>query len=1068
MSNKKFWQSFGELNQSEAYQQSSKNEFREELPFEADDKGFMEALAPRRDFLKYLGFSTAAAAIAASCEIPVKKAIPFANKPEDIVPGLAYWYATTFVQDGEAISVLAKVRDGRPIKIEGNELSPITEGGTSARVQASVLDLYDTARLRFPTIDGKEVTLEALDKGVANALTGLGGAPLVLLTATINSPTTLQVINQFLAKYPGSRHVMYDPISYSGLLQANESTYGKRAIPSYRFDKAKVIVSIGADFLGTWLSPVEFAKQYSKGKKIDEKNPSMSKHIHFETVASVTGANADERYLHKPSETGAVAAALLSAVNGQGGGGISDASLKAGIEKTAKTLLANKGASLVVCGSNDANVQVVVNAINEALQSNGSTIDWSVTNNSKAGVDADFAKLVDDMNAGSVGAILIHGANPAYTWYDSEKFKAGLKKTRVSVSFNPKRDETTLLCKYVVPDSHFLESWGDAEPKSGYYSLIQPTIYPLFKTRQWQDSLLRWSGANTTYLQLVKSFWIGRLGNEAAWDKTLQEGVINPGGSTITAQTATSSSDTTNNKMVAAAPTGMRAGAFNSAAVAGAVSAIGAAKKGGNVELVLYQNVGVGSGHGASNPWLQELPDPITRATWDNYIVISPAMAKSLLGIDLMVSTQADDYEVHPAKKVLTVSANGKTVSLPFLIAPGTHPNVIGIALGYGRNKELGKTSEGVGQNVYPFVNFANNNVTYFVPDVTVQKTSDTFDVAQVQTHGSYDTPQGVRTEVLKELSLADFIKEPNQIREEREEEAKPWGGLENFTKNGTIYPYYDKPGIHWGMNVDLNSCVGCGACVVACFAENNVPIVGKHEVKRFHDMHWIRIDRYYSGSLENPKVTFQPLMCQHCDNAPCENVCPVSATNHSNEGLNQMVYNRCVGTRYCANNCPYKVRRFNWADYNGADSFPNNQDQTIVGKLDPAVHVMNEELSRMVLNPDVTVRSRGVMEKCTFCVQRLQEGKLKAKKESRPLKSGENNEWDIKTACQQACPTDAIVFGNINDSKSVIAQTRVENQKRQFYVIEQLHTLPNVSYLAKVRNTEEIATLEEEGKLLS
>jgi len=407
MSNKKYWQSFGELNQSEAYQQSSKNEFREELPFEADDKGFMEAIAPRRDFLKYLGFSTAAAAIAASCEIPVKKAIPFANKPEDLVPGVAYWYATTFVQDGEAISVLAKVRDGRPIKIEGNELSPITQGGTSAKVQASVLDLYDAARLRFPTIDGKEVTLEAIDKGVSNALAGLGGAPVVLLTTTVNSPTTLQVINQFLAKYPGSRHVMYDPISYSGLLQANEATHGRRAIPSYRFDKAKVIVSIGADFLATWLSPVEFAKQYSKGRKIDEKNPSMSKHIHFETVSTVTGANADERYLHRPSETGAIVAALLNAINGQGATGISDAALKAGIEKTAKTLSANKGAALVVCGSNDTNVQIAVNAINEALQANGNTIDWSVLNNSKSGVDADFAKLVDDMNAGSIGAILI-------------------------------------------------------------------------------------------------------------------------------------------------------------------------------------------------------------------------------------------------------------------------------------------------------------------------------------------------------------------------------------------------------------------------------------------------------------------------------------------------------------------------------------------------------------------------------------------------------------------------------------------------------------------------------------
>jgi MoCo/4Fe-4S cofactor protein with predicted Tat translocation signal len=1071
MSKTKYWKSFGELNQSEAYQQAAKDEFREELPFEIDNKGLLDALTPRRDFLKYLGFSTAAAAIAASCEIPVKKAIPLANKPEDIVPGVAYWYATTFVQDGEAISVLAKVRDGRPIKIEGNELSPITQGGTSARVQASVLDLYDVGRLRYPTIDGKEVTLEAVDKSIGGALAGLGGAPVVLLTSTVNSPTTLQAINQFLAKYPGSRHVMYDPISYTGLLLANEATYGVRKIPSYRFDKAKVIVSLGADFLTTWLSPVEFAKQYSKGRKIDEKNPQMSKHIQFETVASTTGYNADERYLHKPSETGAIAVALLNAINGQGATGIEDAELTKGIEKTAAALSANKGAALVVCGSNDVNIQTVVNAINEALQAGGNTIDWSTINNSKQGVDTDFAKLVDDMNAGAIGALLIYEANPAYTWYDTDKFKNGLKKVKVSVSFNPKLDETTLLCKYVAPTHHYLESWGDAEPKSGYFSLMQPTISPLFKTRQWQDSLLKWSGANTTYLDLVKTYWTEKLGGEMAWDKALQDGVINPGGITQNASTQTTTSvkdTTTNNNKPIQTPATKGGVTFNNGSIASAVSAIGSGKKGGNVELVLYQNVGIGAGQGATNPWLQELPDPVTRASWDNYVLISPAMAKSLFGIDLGIATEADAYEVRPAKPVIKVSANGKTVSLPIIIAPGTHPNVIGIALGYGRNKELGKTSDGVGQNVYPFTSWNNNSVNYFVPDVTVQKTGDTFNVAQVQTHNTYDTPQGVRVEVMKELSLAAFKKEPNQVREERDEELKPWGGLENFEKQGTIYPYYDKPGIHWGMNVDLNSCVGCGACVVACTAENNVPVVGKDEVKRFHDMMWIRIDRYYSGDMNNPKVVFQPLMCQHCDNAPCENVCPVDATNHSSEGLNQMIYNRCIGTRYCANNCPYKVRRFNWADYTGADSFPNNQDQTIVGVLDPAVHVMNDDLTRMVLNPDVTVRSRGVMEKCTFCVQRLQEGKLKAKKESRPLKSGENNEWDVKTACQQACPTDAIVFGNINDSKSVISKTRVENPQRQFYVIEQLHTLPNVSYLAKVRNTDELMSIEEEGKVMN
>ncbi len=1041
MEQKKHWQSFGEMNDSKAYRESVKDEFAEDLSIEKET-GFLSTPTPRRDFLKYLGFSTAAAALAASCEVPVKKSIPFANKPEDIVPGVANYYATTYVQDGDVISVVAKVRDGRPIKIEGNELCPITQGGTSARVQASVLDLYDTARLRFPTINsnGKptEATFEAIDKAIGDAM---GSSAAVILTSTETSPSTKDAIAQFLAKHPGSKHVMYDAVSYSGILLANETTYGKKVIPSYRFDLAKTIVSLGADFLGTWISPVEFAKQYSKGKKINEKKPEMSRHIHFESVASMTGSNADERFLHRPSEAGAVAVALLNAVNGQSVS-VSDAKLKAGIIKTAKELNANKGAALVVSGSNDVNVQIVVNAINEALQSGGKTIDWSRINNTRQGVDGDFAKLVDDMNAGTVGALLIHGANPAYTWCNADKFASGIKKVKLSVSFNSKNDETTQLCKYSIPDHHYLESWGDAEAKTGYFSLMQPTINPLFKTRQWQDSLLKWSGATTDYAGLVKTNWVKKLGSEANWDTELQLGVVSPKES--------------------GTPMSVIAGtSYNGSSVAGAVSAISSAKKGGKTELVLYEKVSIGAGQGASNPWLQEMPDPVTKATWDNYVIISPAMAKTLLDIDLRNGGEADSYEVNTPKKVVKVTVNGKSVSLPALIIPGTHPETIGIAIGYGRAKELGKSAEGVGQNMYPFSSLNGNTVSFVCPDTTIEKTDDTYKVALTQTHNVYTTPQGTRTEMMKEMSLAAFKENPRETIEDRKKELGPYGGLDDFEKQGTIYRPYDKPGIHWGMSVDLNSCTGCGACVIACTAENNVPIVGKSEVLRYHEMQWLRIDRYYSGDLDNPKVVFQPLMCQHCDNAPCENVCPVAATNHSSEGLNQMTYNRCIGTRYCANNCPFKVRRFNWADYTGADSFPDNQHQKWVGQLDAPVFEMNEDLTRMVLNPDVTVRSRGVIEKCSFCVQRLQEGKLKAKKESRPLKSGANNEWDVKVACQQACPTEAIVFGNVNDSKSAISQTRADNSLRLFHSLEQLHVLPNVNYLVKVRNTEEAEAKE-------
>jgi len=1046
MSDKKYWQSFGERNNSEAFQKSTENEFEESLPLEGlDGKGLLDAKHPRRDFLKYLGFSTAAATLAASCEMPVRHVVPYLNKPDNLIPGVADYYATTYINGGDVVSVVAKVRDGRPIKLEGNTLSSLTKGGTSARVQAAVLDLYDMARLRFPVqvTDGKpnEVsTFEAFDKMVGDALAAAGG-PVVLLTSTITSPTTKQIITEFLAKYPGSRHVQYDADTYSGMLLANEATYGKRALPAYRFDNAKVVVSLGADFLGTWLTPVEFARQWSTNRKVSAKNPEMSKHYQFESLLSMTGASADQRFTHRPSETGAIALALLAELGGSGVGSVSAPALsdklKAGVKKVAKDLMDNKGKALVVSGSNNPNIQIVVNAINEAIGAGGSTITWGAPIQVRQGIDSEMNTLVTDLNDGKVGALLVYGVNPAYDYYDAEKFKAGLKKVKVSVSFNDRLDETTELTKFVLPAPHFLESWGDAEPRTGYFSFLQPTIAPLFKTRPLQDSLLKWTGNNTTYEDYLKKYWIGKLGSVEAWEKALQDGVVEP----ATEPTASAS--------------------FSNAKLAEAAGAISSIKKGGKFEVVLYQKVTMGTGAQANNPWLQEVPDPVTKADWDNYAVVSPKFAKDTWNLDLGDRRQADGYEVFPTKQVIKVKAGNKELSLPAVIIPGTNNEVIGIAVGYGRSSAnpentgdfIGKAAAGTGKNAFPLLTFNGTTVDWYAADGDFEKTKEEYSVAQTQTHNTYEG----RTEVVKELTLDTFKKEPGFVKNEREEELKPFGGIEKFDEKGTLYPIYDKPGIKWGMSIDLNTCTGCSACVVACYAENNVPIVGKSEVLRYHDMHWLRIDRYYTtpsnnlDSAEDVQVIFQPMLCQHCDNAPCENVCPVNATNHSSEGLNQMAYNRCIGTRYCANNCPYKVRRFNWADYTGADSFPNNQDQKTVGKLDPAVFQMNDDLTRMVLNPDVVVRSRGVMEKCSFCVQRLQDGKLKAKKENRPLE----DMTDIQTACQQACPTNAIVFGNVNDSKTNISTARAENMDRLYYVIEELHTLPNVSYLAKVRHSE-------------
>ncbi|HEX2532208.1 MAG TPA: TAT-variant-translocated molybdopterin oxidoreductase, partial [Chitinophagaceae bacterium] len=954
MPDKKYWQSFAELNDKDRFQKQNQDEFKEELPFEdLDGKGLLDAKSPRRDFLKYLGFSTAAATLA-SCKQPVRKAIPYVNRPEEVTPGVAKYYATTFVVDGEVLPIVAKVRDGRPIKIEGNTLCSYTLGGTSPRAQASVLDLYDIHRLTHPQRRNgnkwEEIpTFDQLDRQIGSALAGLGGAPVVLLTSTVVSPSTRQAISEFLGRYPGSRHVQYDAVSYSGMLQANEASFGRRALPTYEFDRARAIVSIGADFLGTWMNQVENGRKYAAGRKINEARPQMSKHIQFESFLSVTGACADERYTHRPSETGQVVLALYQALGGQASVNIADAKLRAGIQKAAQVLQANRGAGVVVCGSNDPNVQTVVNAINSLIGANGTTINWAQPQLTKQGIDTDMVTLVNDMNAGRIGALLIYEANPAYEYFEPKKFIDGLKRVRLSVSFNEKMDETTALCQYAVPTHHYLESWGDAEPKAGYFSFLQPTIAPLFKTRPWQTSLLKWAGNNTDYDTYFRAFWAGRLGGPQGFEKALQDGVVesagmrpisSPFGNLVAAtgqtgeqvnrlrnepqvntsvnqqntESATAGNTTANAADTTAparpaAPVVTGGAGFNGGGVAGAVAALAAAPRAGKDEVVIYQKVGMGAGKQAGNPWLLELSDPITKATWDNYAMISAAKADQL-GIDY----KGVDYEYYPDKPMIELSFNGHTAKVPVLVIPGMNANTIAIAVGYGRSATLGKAADGVGQNVYPFARFNGRTVDYFNPAVSVsEKTVGTHKVAQIQIHNSYEG----RTEVVKETTMATFLQNPKRYTEFREELAKDYASKTgDYRKEATLYGDHVQPGPKWGMSIDMNSCIGCHACVVACHTENNVPVVGKSEVLRAHEMYWLRIDRYFVSDANNPDdlkaVVFQPMLCQHCDNAPCENVCPVAATMHNSEGLNQMAYNRCIGTRYCANNCPYKVRRFN------------------------------------------------------------------------------------------------------------------------------------------------------------
>jgi molybdopterin-containing oxidoreductase family iron-sulfur binding subunit len=571
---------------------------------------------------------------------------------------------------------------------------------------------------------------------------------------------------------------------------------------------------------------------------------------------------------------------------------------------------------------------------------------------------------------------------------------------------------------------------------------MQPGIAPLFKTRAFQDSLLVWAGATTNYADFWKNYWTTRLGGQANFEKALQDGVIEPAGDMAIA------------------------GATFAGNVNDAIAKVQGRKAASGIEVLVYQKVSLGHGGAwSNNPWLQEMPDPITRATWDNYACVSPKMAKDLHNELNSIN------EVDPKKAVLTVKSGNYSVNLPLIVVPGMNNNVVAIATGYGRTESVGRAAASYdekdrmqgGKNAYPFTSYNGVNIENFGA-ATVAVTADKYEVAITQTHSSYEARP-----VVHEFTLEEFSKDPKALLKERNEELgeythQPWieegkeskeeifdaEKEEGYREHGTLYPNYQYNGIKWGMSIDLTTCIGCGACVVGCQAENNIPVVGKAHVIQNHEMHWMRIDRYFSGMPDDSdtiQTVFQPMLCQHCDNAPCENVCPVSATNHSSEGINQMAYNRCIGTKYCANNCPYKVRHFNWMDFNGADCFDGNQFE------DYRRDDINDDLTRMVLNPDVTVRSRGVMEKCTFCVQRLQEAKLTAKKLGRPMKDGE-----ARTACQQTCPTDAITFGNVNDAESRIHKLRREEQmERTFYVLEHIHTLPNINYLSKIRNTETI-----------
>lgn len=1013
----KFWETIEEKQNDPDFQEFVETEFKSSPLREGDGEDGWA----RREFLKLMGASLAMAT--ASCvRRPVQKIVPYNKMPEEVTLGQANYYSSAYFDGNDAMGLLIKTREGRPIHIESNPSHPLTQGGLSARSQAILMSLYDPERLQGPKRnlfnDKKsnsqliDVKWEELDKKVVEQL-GKGGV--VILTGPNGSPSTRAVVSDFAQGFK-AKTVVWDAFAHEEIRDGQKASYGEEVVPQYWFDKAKVIVSIDADFLGTWINPTAFTHQYTQGRK-DIKN--MSRMVSFDSNYSLTGGNADIRFKIKPSQQLDVAMGLLHEIIVKKGlssyagnasvkaalAPFADTAKKLGIDaeafaKVASDLLANKGQSLVVAGGittlteKAKELQVAVNMLNSVLENDGKTVDSKSGNSALTASYADMAQLIQDMKDGKVQTLIMHKVNPGYSLPAAMGFADAVKKVKMVIYTGDRVDETGVFADYITPDNHSLESWNDLEVGKGVVSICQPAIRPMYDTRSFQLSLMTWAFMAKqgparlrdyeSFYDYLRVFWKSDIhpkygkgqAFEDFWEGALQKGFV---GELTKGSSARS----------------FKVDAFTSIKPA-------AASEG--MELVLYPKVAIMDGSLANVAWLQELPDPVTKLTWDNYVMISIGTAeKNGLKTGSMITLKVGD----------------KTMDLPAYIQPGLHDGVLAVAVGYGRTR-AGKVANGVGKNAYELVSVDKaGKVVFAGQTATFTKLGKSYPLAGTSGNFSMEGRQ-----IAAEANLKDYIKNKS-------------AGIHRH-ETWSIWSGHQYSGHKWGMAVDLHTCTGCSACVVACQSENNISVVGKKYVLEGRIMHWLRIDRYYQGDIADAQAVFQPVMCQHCDNAPCETVCPVIATAHSDEGLNDMVYNRCVGTRYCANNCPYKVRRFNWFNY---------------AKL-------IEKPMHMALNPSVGVRTRGVMEKCTFCVQRIQDAKTVARNEKRQLKDG-----DVKTACQTSCPTGGIVFGDLNDPNSEVAKIwKAEEKERGYALLEEWHAKPSVRYLSKIRNNDKESTGGHDG----
>ena len=947
----------------------------------------------RRNFLQLAAASLGLAGLTACTRQPIEKIVPYVRQAEELLPGKPVLFATSMALSGVATGLLIESHNGRPTKVEGNPEHPASLGASDAVTQASVLGLYDPDRSQAISQLGNAATWTALNQQITaalNAQSAFGGAGLRLLTGPTSSPTEARLIASLLESYPQARWHRWDPLAADNSTKGLAEAFGAPVGLRYDLARADVILALESDFLTAGPGSVRYARDFADRRRVGHGATAMNRLYVAESSPTATGTVADHRFRIRPSQAAGIVQALAAAVGVAGVGAPAlDSATARWVEAAARDLVAHRGAALVVAGESlPAAAHTVVAAINEAIGASGASGGTLVYSAPIAAdpVDglASLVALLDDMKAGKVDLLLVSGVNPVYDApadLDVAAIWKGSSALRIHHGLYD--DETAAYCQWHVPAAHYLESWGDARAYDGTVTLVQPLIEPLYGGKTASEMIAALLGRSTDdAYTLMRETWEAQMGGETfdpSFRKLLHDGML-PGSA-----------------LPATQPVLVAAG------VAAAVQTLATEPAGGALELALRPDPCVLDGRFANNGWLQELPKPITKLTWENAILLSPGTAEKLgvAGNEIVALTAPD----------------GRKLTGPVWLLPGQADGVATVHLGYGRTR-AGRVANGIGFSAYAA---QTRTSRYGLPAVTLEATGESAQLATTQGHHSIDwmreeSEQATARAVVRQATLSEFEKDPHFAHA---------GAHEGIDVNASFNPGFEYKGYAWGMVIDLNACNGCNACVIACQSENNIPVVGKEQVSRGREMHWIRVDRYYQGDVDEPSsIVSQPIVCMQCEQAPCEVVCPVAATVHSTDGLNDMVYNRCVGTRYCSNNCPYKVRRFNFLLFQDWET----------------------EQFKLQRNPDVTVRSRGVMEKCTYCVQRINRARIPADRDLRQVADGE-----IQTACQQACPPQAISFGNLNDPAAKVVSEK--KNPRNYALLEELGTRPRTTYLAMVKN---------------